>query len=514
MRQTGDGKGFIPLDIALDYPINWSFRLVLRDLIQNFYDAAGRDRFEEEFTYNWYLSGGKDTYDLEMSLAGHPFSYEWLTYIGGSTKTGNASTFVGQYGEGFKMCALRIVQLGNMELCMHSQDWQIRPMVFQKSIDGQNILMLGYSWEQVENDGLTVLKLSGIPLSERKNLQNALLDYCYEGNLLAGEKIGEGADYCVWKRSDVPIPCDQNDSKFQGVLYLNHLARGRLDIPLVIDYLTKIGWDRRSRPTLSPADTYTHLVSCMRLWSADLSAKVLWMLEPFWNEMLSSKYDVDSKYYLICQLVRNVVQDRETAAGFSEKMQECAYIEKKGSDLKRNRQIAETRRWFSKESGKQLVNPIFRLLGAENLVETYVHKEDGLYTEPNPVEKRRYMILKEAVRKVVLILEEKDFPEFVVIRKDDHMFDPLQFSERAYGSIKKRNGRKYRINKLAMLKKDFEDDSFNLSFIKLADAVLHIYGTSRSVKLNGLLTYMGRYVLEGSEILDRYESQWKKIKNT
>ena len=43
----------IRLGIALDYPVKWKFERVLRDLIQNFYDSIGPDRFGEAFHYSY-----------------------------------------------------------------------------------------------------------------------------------------------------------------------------------------------------------------------------------------------------------------------------------------------------------------------------------------------------------------------------------------------------------------------------------------------------------------------------
>ena len=31
----------VPLDLVMDYPVNWEFWRILRDLIQNFYDSIG-----------------------------------------------------------------------------------------------------------------------------------------------------------------------------------------------------------------------------------------------------------------------------------------------------------------------------------------------------------------------------------------------------------------------------------------------------------------------------------------
>jgi len=501
----------IPLDIAVDYPIGWSFRVVLRDLVQNFYDAIGADKFGSDFVYTWKMSETGDSYNLEMSTKNHPFSYEWLTYVGGSTKTDSSTTYVGQYGEGFKMSVLRIIQMGGMELTMHSQGWIIIPVTYDEKIDGKTVSMLGYEYHEVEDDDITRLTLTGIPLYERESLQNALLDYFYEGNKLIAEKIGGGDNYSIFHRSEVPIPCDQYDENLKGILFVNHLARGRLDIPLVINIQKEFTWDKRSRPTLTQVKTNEFLHESLINWGANDSAEVLRLLRPYWNDSISNMHDITTKYFFICQLVRNVAKDKNISETFSEEMEELAYIEKKRSNKSRNRLIEETKRWWMENKSKKLVNPIFRLLGAENLVETYIQSKNDAYRNPNDQEKRRYDILFKAVTSVVPILSEEDLSGFVISQDGRDLYDPLQFSERIYGNRKKRMGRKYHITKLVMKEEDFSDDSFLKSFIKVSDAFLHSYGTSKSDKLNALLTRLGGWILENSELLNQYESEWKQV---
>ena len=166
MRTIGDRRADIPLSIAMDYPVGWSFRIVLRDLIQNFYDAIGTEHFAEEFQFVW--DKNEQGFDLTMKTHGHSFSHEWLTYIGGSTKTEENGKHIGMYGEGFKIAVLRIIQLGGMDLTMHSADWQIRPAIYTETIDGQALQMLAYEYETVPDDVITELQLFGIPLSNRK----------------------------------------------------------------------------------------------------------------------------------------------------------------------------------------------------------------------------------------------------------------------------------------------------------------------------------------------------------
>ena len=142
----------IKLEIAIDYPIEWKFNKVFRDLIQNFYDSLKADKFGKSFKYSFDLEEGG--YHVVMETYENEFSYEWLTYIGGSTKTDKQGEYIGKYGEGFKMAALRIMQMGGMTLTMHSQNWIISPVEYIENIDGRIIPMLGYEYTEVLRDNV------------------------------------------------------------------------------------------------------------------------------------------------------------------------------------------------------------------------------------------------------------------------------------------------------------------------------------------------------------------------
>ena len=48
-----DVKGqerLVPLDLVMDYPVEWEFWRVLRDLIQNFYDSIGYKQFHRNLS--------------------------------------------------------------------------------------------------------------------------------------------------------------------------------------------------------------------------------------------------------------------------------------------------------------------------------------------------------------------------------------------------------------------------------------------------------------------------------
>jgi len=220
----------IPLNIAIDYPINWDFKRILRDLIQNFYDAIGYEQFGEEFCYRWQENGfGK--YDIEMKTYGHSFSYEWLTYVGGSSKTDSPGNYIGMYGEGFKMCMLCLVRSGWGTVTMESQGWKVTPYRYTENIDGKDVCMLGYEVTEREDDGWTKLTVCNVPRSNYGVLQEALLEFFYPQNPLFGEKLYETEQYSIYSRSDVKVPC-KNYTTINGILYCNFLARGRLPFDL------------------------------------------------------------------------------------------------------------------------------------------------------------------------------------------------------------------------------------------------------------------------------------------
>ena len=92
----------IPINIVREYPVDWNFQQILRDLIQNFYDEIGYENFFKEFQYEWEEKEGY--INLSMRTKGHSFCYEWLTYVGGSTKTGSDRPYIGMYGDVYKIC--------------------------------------------------------------------------------------------------------------------------------------------------------------------------------------------------------------------------------------------------------------------------------------------------------------------------------------------------------------------------------------------------------------------------
>ncbi len=151
-KDSKDIPSLIPLGIAMDYRVRWNMHRILRDFVQNFYDSIGMEHFADEFQYEWEIVEGDRICGhglqegrqlcIKMRTLGHSFSYEWLHFIGGSTKTGKEG-YAGEYGEGFKIALLCLVKLGG-DAVMSSGGWELRPCEYAEKIDGREIPMFGY----------------------------------------------------------------------------------------------------------------------------------------------------------------------------------------------------------------------------------------------------------------------------------------------------------------------------------------------------------------------------------
>lgn len=502
----GDYVSLVPLNIATDYPINWEFKRILRDLIQNFYDAIGYEKFDEEFLYNWKgnQSGG---IDIEMKTYGHPFNYEWLAYVGGSTKTDSPGDYIGMYGEGFKMCMLCLERLGWGRVTMESQTWKIEPCRYAEEIEDKKICMLGYELSEREDDGWTKLTLCNVPRYYHGLLSEALLDFFYPQNLLFGEKLYETDEYAIYNRSDVKVPC-KNYTTINGILYCNFLARGRLPFGVILlerkDMRKK---DSRKREVLEDYEVKESIYHLFERMNAQASFIMLEKMEEYWVDMPKKMVDVDTWYYAICQLVRNVSKDGKWVEIFKEKYNDLVYIERKSTDGTRNQLIEQTNKWYLKNKHGRMVNPIFRLLGASSLVKEYQSIRVVLFEVPSETEMNYIRILFLLVE-TIFPYKLYDEKPIVVIQKDAKVkCSPLLFARKIYGG-QRNDSRVYQLDKLVMSHEDFERGKFVGTLLKFADILIHAYGTTRNAKVNVLLTHFGAACVKHRKILSEYAEVW------
>ena len=498
----------IKLEIAMDYQVNWEFERILRDLIQNFYDSIGFNMFKNDFVMEVEkIADG--SYSLIMKTYGRPFSYEWLTSIGGSTKTDSPGKYIGMYGEGFKVCALCLKRQGK-SISMESDTWKLEVCTYKEKIAGEEVEMLGYYLQDREDDGWTVLKINGLSGREIALKDEAVLSFYYPENPLFGSKLAEGEQYAIYKRSSVRIPC-KDYVEIPGILYCNYLARGRLPIDLVI--LIKQNMRESDSRNRKVFDTYNSIIllnSFVEKFDAETSYKLLIYLKKYWNDMPGRIPDIETFYYIICQLVRNVASNKKFRDAFTEEYNNLVYIEKKGIDRRRDKVIDAAYKW-SKDNplfkNCMFVNPIFRLMGAVSVVEKYLESESEYsYSKMDRKKSVLVNILFDTFESIYPYEIYEERPEIVISNADS--INPMQYFELDYR--RKRNGRKYRINRVLMREKYFECNRFKDAFMEFSRILLHVYGTDRSAKMNAVLTNYGGFIADNFEILVSAERLWQK----
>lgn len=220
----------IPLNIIRGYPVDGDFSKILRDLVQNFYDEIGYENFAKEFMYEWQEVDG--FMNLSMRTKGYSFRYEWLTYVGGSTKTDSDKQYIGMYGEGFKMCMLCLLRDFRLQPRMSSQNWSIVPCWEWVTIGDTKEMTLAYDLTQRADDGETFLTIEKIPMEYLEIIKGGMLDFYYPENPLLGKQICSHEKYIIHERSDMRIPCAQWDNNLKGIYF------EKSDVTTSYDYAT------------------------------------------------------------------------------------------------------------------------------------------------------------------------------------------------------------------------------------------------------------------------------------
>lgn len=504
----------IKIGIALDYPINWTIETVMRELVQNFYDAIGEERFGKDFKIN--VRRNKEFVDVVMETKGNSFSYEWLNYVGGSTKTDHPGKYVGMYGEGFKMCMLSLENLGCRMCRMESENWTITPCIYDELVSGTVVKMLGYIYNTREDDGCTRLSMQIDSLGCINDEDDILYEFFYTNNKLFGEFVVKNEKIVIYKRSNIECPSKYFDRDFKGVLYVNGLARSRLNIPLLINLrMDMSGIDTRGRNELYSFEANRVITYLTRKMDSRTSYYFLLAMYDRWNDAPNGCYDVDTWYYCICNLVRNVAANKRYAGMFRKKYHDMYYIGRFGTNQRVNKKIRAVRA-YAESCGYDKwndLNSIFRLLGARSLMDEYDNNKQFLCRKCNEAESKRVKILFNALEIMYepgVLYDER--PEILFPCRTDGMkgsinFDPLQFADADYST---KNRRKYNIRKLVIKNEELLTDSFMIALIKLFDLLIYGFCGRKSNKRAYMLTDFGERIIKKRNIINSVSRGWTK----
>ncbi len=155
--------------------VRWNADKIARDILQNFYDGHGQtlDGVRFSFTPN-----GKK---VKVRISGDStYTVDKAVYIGETTKRGNARA-AGNYGEGLKMCALKLLKdydIGKMNIA--SDNWKLTYSLQNGSLTDKRVL--SYSLEKADKYNGNYVEFETDNKELLKSLRGAINKFYNSGN--------------------------------------------------------------------------------------------------------------------------------------------------------------------------------------------------------------------------------------------------------------------------------------------------------------------------------------------
>ncbi|MDO4805072.1 MAG: hypothetical protein Q4A32_09675 [Lachnospiraceae bacterium] len=361
------------------------------------------------------------------------------------------------------------------------------------------------------DDGTTRLRITNMRkecdepfLATGESLTNY---FFYPENPLIGSLIVQDEKISFYRRTQMPCPSKWFDPDFRGILFINNFARARLDIPFVVNLKADMrASDSRKRDVFGTSKAIRKISSAAKDLCPNASYTLLCELGSIWSNTPRNYKDILTWYFFICQLVRNVATDESLSARFREAHDDLYYLERKSSDRRRNVLIENTRKWIEESGIKRtnIVNPIFRLLGAKPLTDMYEAEVLSEYKSATEHELKRADFLFAFVESLFgrnFFYETR--PELYISDKSNA--DSLQFSERDYS----KSSRRYKLGKIICRRTLLTESGFEEAVVAFVNILAESFSTKRSKKRAYVLTLLGELLISGSKWVTAARNAWR-----
>lgn len=387
--------------------VQWNNDKIARDIMQNFYDGHGQTLDGVKLDFVPTANGkyrvrieGKSTYTPDKAV-----------YIGESTKRNNAKA-AGNYGEGLKMSVLKLLKdSGAEDVKIASDNWQLVYKLEEGNLSDKRVL--AYSLDKVDkyNGNFMEFEISDKDLLE--SLRKSINRFYHSNN------------------PDFKCPDFEND--VLGVKLLPNGQKGgiyiagqRFEYNGSFDGLNGVSLFLKEKPPLGVLDISRDRVSLNKsniediaLWigksdimSETEKANLLKAIEPYWNK--ADFLSETPMHKFVAKLILGAklyVKNEKFAIKFPEKY--VAYSPASNdvvSDLQRKGYTVCQDRFA--DIGMQTIRDLLGDARAHDVV------------IPNEIQKKKILILKEALRKLSPSLEGEHFtPE--ELNTKIYMFDRL-----------------------------------------------------------------------------------------
>lgn len=505
-------KNIKSLNLLMSYPVYWSEYKVIRDFVQNFYDAKGAKAWWRDFSYRFQEEA------LVMKMRNNSFSYEWLLHIGASSKSEDDKT-AGYFGEGFKIAALCAVRDYQWDITMSSQNWHLHVVEEDVKIDGKEKKGLAYEIDFGEQSEDSVLIIGNMKQEQFELFKIVLMSFFYPENPLLGEAIYDDGDVAVYRKSNVEIPKQlpiTGEYGNSGAVFARYQMLGTLPFDIIIAYHSFPQKDRE-RNKLYRQDILKILYKVAEEVNASTAILLLSYMKSKWNSYPSKLVDLFTWYYVVCQLIRTIAESPEASLQFKELYPNLLYTKRfYKEDIRLINRRRQARAWLNLQPQKyKIVMEQFKLLGYSEL-EAVCESAGGFADNSQPNEKEmRYIKILENVKKTIFsnfFLGKESIP-FRIIRKENvalvgkaEVVKSKVTAENAYGLQARQQ-----LNSIAIKEECFQKEAFPEALAVYLHEMSHMFGGDSSANFSRALTIVSKLLLANLDVVKKYKEEWEKV---
>lgn len=366
--------------------VQWNNDKISRDLLQNFFDGHGQTLDGVKFNF---VPAGNGRYKVRIE-GKSSYTPDKAVYIGESTKR-NDTKAAGNYGEGLKMSVLKLLRDGGaQEVKIGSDNWKLTYNLAEGNLSDKRVL--AYNLDKVDKYDGNFVEFETSDLDLLRSLRKTINRFYHSGNthfkcpdfenslvgiknLPKGEK---GGIYIAGQRFEF-------DGKYDGlddiVIFLKEKPPVKVLDP---------SRDRTSLNSSQLEDIAYWLAQDSRMTKDD-KVKLLKSLENYWDEKDYGKMtpmdNFVNKFLLWSQNVH--IKFPEKYVAYSSASDDVVL------NLKMN--------------GYKVCNSYFEALGMPTIKDLYGDARAHDVVIPNDVQKKKILILKEAINKLSSSLKDKHF---------------------------------------------------------------------------------------------------------
>ncbi len=507
----------VSLNLVYTYPVRWSKYKVLRDLIQNFYDAVGPDEWKNRFIHR------RDDNKLIMEVTDVSFSYDWLIHIGASTKRDSDGLYAGYFGEGFKIASLCALRDHSWGISMTSKDWDLEVTTTNINIDNSTLKSLAYRIKKYSKQHTcTTLTISSFREYEMKIFECARLSFYYRDNPLFGREIWSSRLAAIYLRSKVPKPYDYPSTyqyTGQGIIFSGFQALGSLPNPLIFCIHNQPPMDRE-RNSFYQMDVISIIKKIVKTIPSKPAYELLILLKNQWYRYPKKKYDFNSWYKIIRNLAEITAESEEYVKKFREEFPNLLVARKIASNnIAQKNKRTQALAWLRQQDIKyKLVQNGFLKLGYPEL-ELVCEENDGFNVTRLPMEKeKRYIELLEIVTKVLFedYMESDRLPPARIIKNENGVWQGMTSCIKLTKTIATSSGRhiRFKLPYIALKGSLFCKNNFSKSMTTYLHEFAHSFGGDHSANYSYVISDFLEIILTNYKIVDKFSALWDLLESS